>query len=134
MESTRSTFLAGASVAMLALFPEISEAAVNDQAAILTLYAAPKDPVAFDSHYFSVHEQLVKQLPGITSYRVSKGAISALGMKQSPYHLISIVGFSSMASLQAAFTSAIGQKLSKDMGTFAEAGMSVMILSLSEQS
>ena len=134
MESTRGTFLAGASVAMLALLPEISEAAVNDQAVILTLYATPKDPVAFDRHYFETREQLVKQLPGISSYRVSKGAISALGVKQSPYHLISTVGFNSMSSLQSALASEVGQRLAKDAQDFAEAGMSVIIFSYGQAS
>lgn len=132
MEFTRRMFLAGASLGTIAMLPEVSEAAPGDQAVIVSLFVTPKDPEGFDKHYFETHAQLVKQLPGITSYRVSKGAISILGMKQSPYHLIQIVGFDSMSSLQSAIVSPVGEKLTEDAKHFAESGISTLIFTVGQ--
>ncbi|PTK04380.1 EthD family reductase, partial [Mammaliicoccus sciuri] len=32
---------------------------------MLVIYRTPKDPKAFDEHYFNVHVPLAKQLPGL---------------------------------------------------------------------
>ena len=39
---------------------------------MVVIYNTPRDPAAFDAHYFAVHVPLAKKLPGLRRYEVSK--------------------------------------------------------------
>lgn len=54
-------------------------------ARMVVIYKKPKDPVAFDKHYFEVHVPLAKQLPGLVKYEVSKGSVVAIAGSQDTY-------------------------------------------------
>ncbi len=123
MTRSRKVFLAGAALAPVALLAESASAAVGDRAILLTLYTAPGDADVFDKYYFSTHEALVKQLPGVVSYAVSKAPVGMLGSASSPYHMITIVGFESMSHLMAALRSQQATKVAQDTKNFARTAL-----------
>lgn len=94
---------------------------------MVVIYPQPADPAAFDRHYFDIHVPLAKQLPGLRSYEVSRGPITARG-GDAPY-LVATLQFGSMADLRAAFASEIGQACAADVRAFAPiSGPSTMLL------
>ncbi|MFT4257626.1 MAG: EthD family reductase [Pseudoxanthomonas sp.] len=80
---------------------------------MVVIYKKPKDPDAFDKHYFETHVPLAKRLPGLIKYEVSKGQITAIAGNQEPY-LIGILYFDSMAALKEAFASECGKACAAD--------------------
>src|SRR5258708_4036136 len=82
-------------------------------ARMLVIYKTPKDPVAFDKHYFDVHLPLAKQLPGIKKYEVSSGPIVALAGAVDPY-LVGTLHFDSLAAIKQAFASDCGRACAAD--------------------
>lgn len=82
-------------------------------ARMLVIYKTPKDPSAFDKHYFDVHVPLAKQLPGLIKYETSKGPIVPLAGAADPY-LIGTLHFDSMAAIKAAFASECGRACAAD--------------------
>ncbi|MGA8575724.1 MAG: EthD family reductase [Candidatus Cybelea sp.] len=106
---------------MTSVLPEAAIAATAERAVMLTLWAKTKDPDAFDTYYVTTHAPLVKQLPGLTSYEISKGPITQELSQQSPYHMISIIGFDSMAALTSAIESPAGKAMVDDLKNFAAA-------------
>ena len=93
-------------------------------AKLLVMYHNPPDPGAFDKYYNSTHMVLAKKLPGLRSYKLSKGQIASPG-GPSPYHLIAELTFDSMGALQAALGSPAGQAAVADLGNFASAGVTI---------
>lgn len=82
-------------------------------ARMVVIYKQPKDPAAFDRHYFDVHIPLAKHLPGLRKYEVSRGSIAALAGGKDCY-LIGILHFDSMAAIKGAFASPEGQACAAD--------------------
>jgi uncharacterized protein (TIGR02118 family) len=82
-------------------------------ARMVVIYKKPKDPAAFDKHYFEVHVPLAKQLPGLRKYEVSKGPVTPLASAQETY-LIGILHFDSMAAIKEAFASECGKACAAD--------------------
>ncbi len=129
MSSSRKTFLAGtALLGMTSALFGAAAAATGEQAIMLTLWVTTKDPGAFDKYYTATHAPLVKQLPGITSFEISKGPITQESSQPSPYHMISVIGFDSMNALTAAIESPAGKAMVDDLKNFA-AGTSVLMFS-----
>jgi len=82
-------------------------------ACMVVIYKNPRDPEAFDKHYFEVHVPLAKQLPGLIKYEVSKGSVVALAGAQEPY-LVGILYFDSLAAIKEAFASECGRACAAD--------------------
>lgn len=116
-------------VGIVGLLSKSAVAANGARAVMLTLWAATKDPDAFDKYYVATHEPLVRQLPGITSYEVSKGPITEEMSQPSPYHMISMIGFDSMSALTSAIESPAGKAMVADLKNFA-AGTSAIFFSI----
>ena len=74
---------------------------------MLVIYKTPKDPVAFDPHYFDVHVPLAKELPGLRKYEVSKSPVVALVEASDPY-LVANLHFDSLVATKEAFATARG--------------------------
>ena len=91
-------------------------------ATLLVLYKTPADPAAFDLHYTEVHAPLAKKIPGLRSYRLSKGAV-ATPAGASDIHLAATLTFDSLAALQAGLGSPEGLAAAGDLGNFAAAGV-----------
>ncbi len=95
-------------------------------ARLVVLYNTPRDPAAFDRHYFESHVPLAKTIPGIRRYDVSQGPIGAPAGPSS-YHLIATLTFDDVAAIQAAFASPEGQAAAADVAGFATGGVEMLI-------
>ena len=95
-------------------------------AKLIALYKKPADAAAFDAYYYSTHVPLAKTLPGLRSYEVSTGSIGTPA-GEAPLHLVAILGFDSMAAIQAALTSPQGVATAGDLGNFAQAGVDLLM-------
>jgi uncharacterized protein (TIGR02118 family) len=82
-------------------------------ARMLVIYKTPKDPMAFDNHYFEVHLPLAKQLPGLRKYEISRGPIVALAGAVDTY-LVGTLHFDSLAAINDAFASECGRACAAD--------------------
>ena len=95
-------------------------------ATVMVLYNKPSDPAAFDAHYFDKHVPLAKKIPGLRKYEVSNGPV-ATPEGPSPYHLVALLTFDSMAAIGAAFASPEGQATAGDLKNFAQAGAQLLM-------
>ena len=82
-------------------------------ARMVVIYRTPKDPAAFDAHYFKVHVPLAKKLQGLRKYEVSKQPILTPAGDPVPY-LIGILYFDDLAALRRAFATPEGQACAAD--------------------
>lgn len=53
-------------------------------ARFLALYETPTDPEAFDRHYRQIHIPLLRQLPELRQYTVSRDVAALPGCRASP--------------------------------------------------
>jgi uncharacterized protein (TIGR02118 family) len=80
---------------------------------MIAIYKTPKDPAAFDKHYFEVHIPLAKKLPGLIKYDVGRSPIiSPTG--HSDTYCIGTLHFESMDAIKIAFASPEGQDCAAD--------------------
>ena len=87
-------------------------------ARMVVVYKTPEDPQAFDKHYFEVHIPMAKKLPGLKSYRVSRGdVITHVGPPGT--YLIGALEFDDMEALHRAFASPEGQACALDVQVYA---------------
>ncbi len=95
-------------------------------AKLYAIYQQPKDPAAFDSHYFGKHVPLAKGIPGLLSYEVTRGDVMGMAGKHGAY-LIATLGFASMEAIAVAMASPQGQAAAADLANFASAGVDLMM-------
>jgi uncharacterized protein (TIGR02118 family) len=69
-------------------------------ARLVVVYKTPKDPSAFDRHYFDTHVPLAKKIPGLRKYEVSTGPLASPA-GPSGVHLIAILQFDDAAAISA---------------------------------
>ena len=100
-------------------------------AKLVALYKKPQDTAAFDRHYSSVHLPLARKIPTMLSYEISTGAI-ACGSGESPYHLVAMLEFESMAAIQHALATPEGQATAADLDNFAQAGVEMLMVDSKE--
>lgn len=82
-------------------------------ARMVVIYRTPKDPAAFDAHYFEVHIPLAKRLPGLRKYEVSRQPILTPAGDPVPY-LIGTLYFDDLAAIRTAFATPEGQACAAD--------------------
>jgi uncharacterized protein (TIGR02118 family) len=82
-------------------------------AQMIMIYKAPKNPAAFDRHYFEVHVPLARQLPGLRKLETNRGPIIAL-YGASDVHLLATLHFDSLSDINAAFMSECGRACAAD--------------------
>jgi uncharacterized protein (TIGR02118 family) len=82
-------------------------------ARMVVVYKNPRDPEAFDKHYFEVHVPMAKRLPGLRKYDVSCGAILTPAADSAPY-LIATLHFDDIAAMRSAFASPEGHACAAD--------------------
>ena len=80
-------------------------------ARFLALYETPADPEAFDRHYREIHIPLLRQLPGLRRYTVSRDITPLHG---APLYLIAELEWDTMDALRAAFASPQGRATASD--------------------
>lgn len=80
---------------------------------MIAIYQTPKDPAAFDKHYFEVHIPMAKKLPGLLKYDVGRAPIlSTTG--HSDVYCIGTLYFESLEAIKAAFASDEGKACAAD--------------------
>jgi uncharacterized protein (TIGR02118 family) len=95
-------------------------------AKLIVLYKTPTDASAFDKHYRDAHVAIVKKIPGLRAYELSKGAVASPA-GGSGIHLVAILTFDNLADLQAARASPEGQAAAADAQKFATGGADVLM-------
>ena len=100
-------------------------------AKLLALYRKPEDPAAFEGYYFGTHVPIAKRVPGLRSYEVSHGGIAS-PQNESPYHMVAILDFESLAAIGQALASPEGQATAADLANFASAGVDLLVFETRE--
>jgi uncharacterized protein (TIGR02118 family) len=80
-------------------------------ARFLALYETPADPEAFDRHYRQIHIPLLRQLPELRRYTVSRDVTALHG---APCYLVAELEWDTMDELRAAFASPEGRATAAD--------------------
>ncbi len=101
-------------------------------ARMLVIYRTPKDPKAFDDHYFNTHIPLARQLPGLMRYETSVNPIVHLAGARDTY-LIGILHFESLHAIKTAFASECGRACAEDRRRFAPDDNDVQMFLFDEQ-
>lgn len=96
-------------------------------ARLLVIYRTPKDPAAFDRYYAATHVPLAKKLPGLRSYEISRGAVTAPGGGASGVHLVASLGFDSVEVIGAALGAPEGKAAAGDLANFADGGVELLV-------
>jgi uncharacterized protein (TIGR02118 family) len=86
-------------------------------ARFLAVYETPADPAAFDRHYREVHIPLLRQLPGLRRFTVSRDVTALHG---PPFYLIAELDWDTMAGLRAAFATPAGRATAADAARLQE--------------
>jgi uncharacterized protein (TIGR02118 family) len=86
-------------------------------ARFLALYETPADPEAFDRHYRQIHIPLLRQLPGLRQYTVSRDVAALRG---APCYLIAELDWDTMDELRAAFATPEGRATAADAARLQE--------------
>ena len=86
-------------------------------ARFLALYKTPADPETFERHYRQVHIPLLRQLPRLRRYTVSRDVTALHG---APYYLITELEWDTMDELRAAFASPEGRATAADAARLQE--------------
>src|SRR6266481_6285507 len=100
-------------------------------ARLVVMYKTPKDPGAFDKHYFEIQVPIAKAIPGLRKYEVSRGAI-ATPAGPAGFHLIATLHFDDMKAIQNAFASPQGQAAAADVALFATGGVDMLLFDSAE--
>ena len=95
-------------------------------AKLVVLYKKPADKDAFDAYYVSKHVPIAKKIPGLRSYEFSSGPVAS-PRGESPFHLIALLGFDSLAAIQQGMSSPEGVAAAADLENFAQAGADLLI-------
>lgn len=80
-------------------------------ARFLAVYETPGDPDAFDRHYHQTHLPLLRGLPGLRRYAVSRDVTALHG---EPFYLVAELEWDTMDELRAAFASPEGRATAAD--------------------
>ena len=88
---------------------------------LTVLYGQPQDPAAFDNYYLERHTALVRKIPGLKGFTITKPA-SPNPQEPLAYYVIANLYFESMAAFQSALQSPEGQATAADLQNFATGG------------
>ena len=87
-------------------------------AQMIVIYQTPRNPAAFERHYFEVHLPLARQLPGLRQLETSRGPVISLYGARDAYS-VATLHFDSLADLNAAFMSQCGRACAADRAQLA---------------
>jgi uncharacterized protein (TIGR02118 family) len=91
-------------------------------AILVAVHRTPKDPEAYDRHYFTTHVPLAKALPGLRHYEVSTGPFTTDPGDETDIHLVALMHFADADAARAALTGPEGDDALADLPNFAEDG------------
>jgi uncharacterized protein (TIGR02118 family) len=92
---------------------------------LIALYAAPEDPVAFDTHYRDVHTPIVERYPGLRDLRLTRA--DGVAGRTPAFYLMAEMAFDTRAELDAALASEAGVESGRDLRNFAGAGVTMLV-------
>jgi len=96
---------------------------------LIALYRKPDDVQGFEAHYSEIHTPLVRKLPGLRNFEVSKITGSAIG--ETPWYLLCEMYFDTKDILDAALASPAGRAAAKDLMSFAAKYVTLMYAEVS---
>lgn len=97
---------------------------------MLVLYDTPENPEAFDRYYNETHIPLVKRLPGLLRYTVSRNISVARGGME--FYLVAELDWENLEAMRAAMASEIGQETTADVSKFAPNGVNIVSYEVTE--
>jgi uncharacterized protein (TIGR02118 family) len=86
-------------------------------ARLLVIYKKRMDAAAFDKHYYGVHVPLVKAIPGLRKFDLSRGPVGTPA-GASDVHLIATLYFDDVQAMQVAMASPQGRATAADAQRF----------------
>ncbi len=95
-------------------------------AQLVALYKKPANAAAFDDYYYSTHVPIAKKVTGLRRYDVSSGPVAS-AQGDSPYHLVALLEFDSLAAIKAGLNSPEGRAAGADLANFAQAGVELLM-------
>ena len=95
----------------------------ESMAKLIVLYRLPRNPAEFDRYYAQVHTPLVKNIPGLRRFEVTR--LTGAPSGASDLYLIAELYFDNAAAREAALTSNEGKAAEADLPKFAEGIVSV---------
>ena len=101
-------------------------------ARMVVIYRSPRDPKAFEEHYFNVHVPLAKKLLGLMKYETSTGPVVGMAGAVDPY-FIATLHFESLNDIKSAFATEIGQACAADRRVLAPNNEDVQMFLFEEQ-
>lgn len=84
---------------------------------LIALYRKPVDSELFDKHYYNIHTQLIKKIPGLKKLEITK--ITGAPIGDTKYHLLAEMYYDSVDAMNAANASPEGKASAKDLMSFA---------------
>jgi uncharacterized protein (TIGR02118 family) len=93
-------------------------------AVLLVVYGVPSNPARFDAYYRDIHVPLVEKIPHLKGVTLSKD--SPLALAGDPVHLVAMLKFDDLATLQAALASPDGSAAAADTANFADGGIRII--------
>jgi uncharacterized protein (TIGR02118 family) len=116
-----ATSLAGAAATLTGCVSDKSESAPaqSGKVKLTILHHVPKDPVAFDKHYWGVHIPLTKAVKGLD--RVERSKPMPLAGAPAPYHSMTEYWFDSPEQARAVLGSPEYAKVMADTKNFTSA-------------
>jgi uncharacterized protein (TIGR02118 family) len=93
---------------------------------LIALYSNPEDPAAFDAHYRDVHAPIVGRYPNLLGMRLTRA--DGVGGRPAAFYLVAEMSFASRVDLDAALASEAGIESGRDLRTFAQAGVTLLIV------
>ena len=96
---------------------------------ITVLYAAPKDPDAFEKYYAQHHMPMVYKVKGIKRIELAKG-LSTPGAATPAYYRVTELWFSSMAQMQKVTVTPDWKKVVDDVPNFASGGATIVVCAI----
>ncbi len=95
-------------------------------AKLIALYRPPADPAEFDRVFFEKQVPLVKKVPGLRRYEVTRGPIAKID-GTSQYYMIATLTFDSIAAIEAALDSDAGRAAAMNVAAYGTAGVELLI-------
>ena len=100
-------------------------------AKVIVIYGTPPDMEEFDRYYHDVHVPLAMKVPGVTKFEMSRGPI--LSPAGDPkVHMIGMLHFEDMDSLQSALASPEGKAAAADAEKLMVPGSALLIFDSEE--
>ena len=94
-------------------------------ARLIVLYSTPADTDAFDAHYREVHTPIVRRYPKLRDLRLTR--TDGVAGQAPPVYLMAEMVFDSRPDLEAALASDAGRESGRDLRSFAQAGVTLLI-------